>query len=416
MKKKEISTLFFLLMFLVLSSYSVAQSDYETVQKFKKECAEIDQQIKNSNSLDELNLVVPKIEKLKSDYILHSELLDKALHPDKFEKTITRFNEAYYLKEGNFAALDVLEIEVTVLKQKVDTMSVMNDQLRASLEDLELQFSKNKKETSRLSSTIANLKEALHKRDLLVMSMVDSLLPPVMREKPMLSSEDKEQITSDIERDNILVNVKTTISDNIKYLDLTSLQAGDISEILEQQLDFSDTWAKIGPRLLEVYADDKSREKEIREIDSLFTSWTAAVKQEAWESIQEMFAEKGVPLNSFSDGEEFTNSVNQYIENEKVNIEVIPEEIAERSFATFVDSTWQTEMETQWTPFLIEHGMLAETSKDAIEENIDVWRSELSPSKWWIWVIVLGIFTSGLILLLSRLKKNSDALENAATE
>ena len=412
MNKIKLNALIFSLLTFVFASFSFAQSDYETVQKYKMELEMIQKQLNNSNTQEALNLVEPKIEKLQADYSRHSELLDKALYPEKFEMTIAQLNDEYHSKEGNFAAVNTLNVEVTVLKQRVDTLSIMNTELQASMKEVELQFAKSKKETARLNNVVADLKTALHKRDVLVMNMVDSLMPPVMREKPMLSSEDKEQITSDVEKDNILVNVKTTIRDNIKYLGLTSLQASDISEILEQQMEFSDTWKRIGPRLLEVYADDKTRAKEINEIDSLFTSWTAAVKQEAWESIKEVFAQRGVPLDNFSDGEEFTNTINRYIENEKINIEALPVEEAEQTFAVFVDSTWKTEIEPKWAPFLIEHGMLAETNKESIEENIDVWRSEISSSNWWIWVIILGVFTSGLVLLLSRLKKNSQALES----
>jgi hypothetical protein len=278
---------------------------------------------------------------------------------------------------------------------------------------METQLSRNRRENSKLNKTIAELKESLLKRDLLVMNMVDSLLPPVMREKAMLSSEDKLQISSDIARGNILINVKTTMRDNIKYLDLTSLKANDISEILAQQVEFEKTWSKIGPRLLEVYADDNNRSKEVQEIDSLMTAWTDAVKQEAWESIQEVFAQKGVELNSFASGEEFTNSVNSYIKHEKGTIKVVPEEDAKLSFEQFVDNTWSAEIEPNWTPFLIEHGMLAEENKDNIEENIDVWRSELYPTRWWIWIIILGVFSTGLVILINRLKKGSLATDIA---
>ncbi|MFI5237240.1 MAG: hypothetical protein ACHQLA_04820 [Ignavibacteriales bacterium] len=414
MNNKNLIGRIFLLLFVAFTSLSIAQSDYETVQNFKKDCAAVEQQIRNAASTTDLNGISGDLQKLAMEYSNQSELLDKALYPQKFEMTIARLNEEFNQKERNFAAAEVLEAEVMVLKQEVDTLKVMNNVLQVSFKELELQFSKSKKETSRLNKVVADLKSSLHKRDLLVMNMVDSLMPPVMREKPMLSSEDKDQITSDVEKDNILVNVKTTIGDNIKYLDLTSLQATDISEILDQQTEFADTWSKIGPRLLEVYADDKTRAREVREIDSLFNTWTAAVKQEAWESIREVFAEKGIPLNNFSDGEGFAQSVNQYIEDEKNNINAVPEEDAEQTFEEFAEVTWTNEIEANWTPFLVENGMLEKSHQDIIEENIEVWRSELYPSKWWIWLIVLGIFTAGLALLISRLKRNSQALEMAS--
>jgi len=51
--------------------------------------------------------------------------------------------------------------------------------------------------------------------------------------------------------------------------------------------------------------------------------------------------------------------------------------------------------------------MLAETDKEVIEENIEVWRSEIYPSKWWLWIVIPGFLFSGLVVLIRLLKKGS---------
>ena len=407
MKKNILSRHFICLLILVFTSISFAQSDYETVQKFKKDYEKIEYQIKNANTADEINLITVNIEELKSKYSRHSELLDKALYPEKYNAMIENLNNLFTLKEEDFNKVEELKTEVSDLNNRVDTLSVMNNQLQASLKEIQLLFEKSSRETTKLNDVVSELKIALHKRDVLVMGMIDSLMPPVMRERVLLSSEDKEQIVSDVEKDNILKNVKSTIRDNIKYLDLTSLQPEDLTEIQEQQSDFEYTWARIGSRLAEVYSDDKNRSNDLYEIDSLFTLWTAAIENEAWQSIKEKFAAKEILVNDFSNGAEFTNSINQYIESEKMTIDVVPEEEAKLSFEQFADNTWKAEIEPKWTPFLIENGLLAEKSKIVIDENIAVWRSELYSSNWWIWLIIPGFFLAGLALLLKILKKSS---------
>ena len=408
MKKNILSRRFICLLILVFTSISFAQSDYEIVQKFKKDCEKIEYQIKNANTADEINLITVNIEELRSKYSRQSELLDKALYPEKYNAMIENLNNLFTLKEDEFNKVEELKTEVSDLNNRVDTLSVMNNELQASLKEIQLLFEKSSRETTKLKDVVSELKIALHKRDVLVMGMIDSLMPPVMRERVLLSSEGKEQILSDVEKDNILKNVKTTIRDNIKYLDLTSLQPEDLTEIQEQQSDFEYTWARIGSRLAEVYADDKNRSNDLYEIDSLFTLWTAAIENEAWQSIKEKFAAKEILVNDFSNGAEFTNSINQYIESEKMTIDVVPEEEAKLSFEQFADNTWKAEIEPKWTPFLIENGLLAEKSKEAIDENIDVWRSELYPSNWWLWLIIIpGFLLSGLALLLRILKRSS---------
>jgi hypothetical protein len=283
----------------------------------------------------------------------------------------------------------------------------MNKELDAKLVELQSLFEKNSIETSKMKNVIAELRIALHKRDLLVMSMVDSLMPTVMREKPQLASEDEDQIASDIEKDNILYNIKTTIRDNIKYLDLTSLQPADIQEIQTQQIDFADTWSQIGPKLVEVYSEDKQRTNELMEIDSLFFSWTYAVEQEVWQSMNEDFEANGVDLTEFSDGEEFTNSVNQYIENEKSNIGKSSDEESEKNFVQFAENTWDQEIKPKWVSFLIENGMLPENNEKVIEDNIEVWRSEIYPPSLWPWLIISFIVVAGIFLLLKIFRQSS---------
>ena len=411
MKKRNFNSYIFYLLLIGLSSFTAAQSDYATVQKFKKECVEIEQKIKEANSVDEMNLILENIEQLRKNYSRHSELLDKALYPEKYEKMIGDLNSLFAIRKYDFTTIDVIKEHVSNLEQRVDTLSTMNKELQASLDKVQLLFDKSKKETSNLNKIVADLKEALHKRNALVMDMVDSLMPPIMREKPLLTSEDQENIKTDMEKDNILVNVKTTIQDNIKYLDLTSLQPEDIRETQEQQIEFADTWSRIGPRLVEVYSDDNNRISELREIDSLFNLWTYAVEQEVWQSIKEDFETKGIPLADFSGGEEFTNSVIQYIEGERTIIEGVTKKDAKNSFEIFADSAWLSDIEPKWTNFLIENGMLAETDKEVIEENIEVWRSEIYPSKWWLWIVIPGFLFSGLVVLIRLLKKGSQYYE-----
>ncbi|HEY6436698.1 MAG TPA: hypothetical protein VIY47_08910, partial [Ignavibacteriaceae bacterium] len=227
MKKINIKLCLFYLLFIYLSSISVAQSDYATVQKFTSRFADMEQLINDASSTEDMIVIREKIEQLNTDFSRHSELLDNALYPESYNSMIDKLNGSIALREDNFNTVEVLKIEVSDLDQRVDTLSKMNNELQASLNEIQLLFEKSNRETVKLNDIVSDLKIALHKRDVLVMSMIDSLMPPVMRQKPMLSSEDKEQIVSDVEKDDILLNVKSTIRDNIKYLDLTSLQPED---------------------------------------------------------------------------------------------------------------------------------------------------------------------------------------------
>jgi hypothetical protein len=407
MKKKIIKITVIALFLSVLQSVSFSQSDYEVVQKFKNEYQEILQKINDARSVDNLIAINPDIKKWISSYSANADLFDKALYPDTYHDMMSSLTEYIAMREEEFNENEEFQGELTELKQRVDTLTIRNTELQASLQEIKLLFEKSQRESSRLRNTVAELKIALQKRDRLVINMVDSLMPPVMREKAILSAEDKEQIAADIDRNNIISNVKNTIRDNIKYLKMTSMQPEDLSDIQAQQDDFVDTWSRIGTRLAEVYSEDEHRSDDLLEIDSLFSDWTLAIEHEAWQSIKEEFDAKGLVLNEFSDREEFVNSINSYINAEKQNIQAVTETEARSTFEEFTDQTWKAGIESKWTPFLLENGMLVEEDMQAIENNIEVWRSEIYPSNWWLWVIFIGLLLSGLVLLLRVLKNNT---------
>ena len=79
MKKNLLKKLAVLFLLFLFYNISMAQSDYEIVQDFKAKYQEIEKQIKDTLSLEELNTVVAMIDQLKQEFNVHKELLDKSL-------------------------------------------------------------------------------------------------------------------------------------------------------------------------------------------------------------------------------------------------------------------------------------------------------------------------------------------------
>ena len=79
------------------------------------------------------------------------------------------------------------------------------------------------KTIKKLENLVAQLRSSIRQRDELVLSMIDSLMPPTMREKDVLSTEDKNMVATEEQEENVIQNVKTTIRDNIKFMQVTSL-------------------------------------------------------------------------------------------------------------------------------------------------------------------------------------------------
>ena len=411
MKKPSLVSVFFLFLFIAILHNTYAQSDYEIVQGFKDEQKEIEQDIKNATSLEELNTVVTKIKEFEGKYTEHKELLDKSLYPDKFNKSIQKLNAAFVLRQNDFATIDVLQTEVVELKNQIDFLNQRNNELIAQIEDLKWQSKKDKKKLAEYENLIADLRNSIKKRDRLVISMVDSLMPPIMREKAVLTMEDKKQIYSDAEREHVIDNVKVTLRDNIKFLEVTSLEPDDIKEIKKQQEEFAGTWKVIGPKLVEVYADKENKSKDLSEIDSLFTYWQQdAVEENVWKSIGDKFEENDIVLRDFANGDEFTSAVLLYIDDEIKSLGVKSRESSEKAFATFADSTWYATVRPVWMTHLTENGMLSDENKNKIESDIARWKDTLYPSNWWIYLIIAGVLIVGAVLFFIFKKRKPKAV------
>ena len=388
MKRTYLNNLFILFLLLGIADLIWAQSDREIVDNFKKEYSVIEQAIKNATSLEELNNVVIKIDSLKTNYAPHKELLDKSLYPDKYDVSIEKLNKAYLLRQGDFATIDVLQTQVGELKQQVDFLNERNNELILKVRSLEAQTQKDAKTIKKLQSLVAELQSAIQERDDLVISMVDSLMPPIMREKENLSAEDKKKVASEEQKNNVLNNVKTTIRDNIRFMKVTSLKPADLKTIRQQQKDFAAVWQKVGVRLVEVYAGNGRKSEELKQIDELFDNWYAAMEKEAWDSINEEFLLHGIELRSFENGQQFTSAVLMFIGDEIKNHGVKSDEEAKRVYANFADSTWFAVIEPVWMTYLVENKMLKDEEKNQMESKIADWRHELYPSYWWIYLII----------------------------
>ena len=412
MKNTYLINYFILFLFFVFVNSPLAQSDREIVDNFNKEYSEIEQTIKDATSLEELNVVITKISNLKQNYAPHKELLDKSLYPDKYDKSIEKLNKAYLLRQGDFATIDVLQTEVGELRQQVEFLNARNNELLLQVRTLESQKQKDAKTIKKLQNLVAELRSSIQERDNLVLSMIDSLMPPIMREKEVLTAEDKNTVTTEEGKQNVLNNVKTTIRDNIRFMQVTSLKPDDLNSIREQQQDFANKWQKVGVKLVEVYSEDGMKSEELKQIEELFDDWFAAVSREAWDSINEEFSLNSIELRNFKNGEDFTNSVEMFIGDELKNLGVKSDEESKRVYANFADSTWFASIQPVWMNYLIENKMLTDQSKNQIENKIAEWRSALYPSSWWIYLIIaVVVIGGGAFFFMKRSKPKLTANE-----
>lgn len=393
---------------LVFTNQSYAQSDFEISQNFKQKRKQLEEAINKAKNLEELNSIVADIDRFRNEYVEHKALLDKSLYPDNFDKTFEKLNMSFVIRNQDFTTIDVLKIENLQLKEQVALLNKRNAELMNKIQEFEYADKEDVKKIAELDGLVAELKRSIRKRDELIVGIVDSLLPQPMREQAQLSSQERNSIYVESEKNNVLSNVKLSLLDNIKFIELTALEPDDLTEIKKQQNQFAEFWQGAGTNLVDIYAGENKNSKEIKEIDSLFSIWNFTLQQEVWRNIRDEFVYNNINLIEFTNGEEFTNVLTSFIDEAIKNIGVKSSEESNLTYSLFSDSTWFKVISTDWIPYLIENEMLDDKQNHTVEAKITDWKGRLTPSSLgWVYVLVAVMAVAGLgYMNRKRLFKN----------
>ena len=383
-----------------------AQSDYEMVQSFKERYKQIEQGIKSAASLDELNNLSAEIENLKRDFSAKKEILDQSLYPENFTSSIEKLNANVETRSTDFTEIVGLQTEVTNLKSEIDLLNQRNSELINQITDLESQRKKDAATISKLEKLVADLRAITAKRDELIYGIIDSLMPKLSGDVSTMTQQDKEQVYSQVEKNNVLAVVKKSLRDNSRFLDVTSLTAQDLEDVKKQQESFASMWKKIGPKLVEVYASRKEKVNELKDIENLYDAWSNNIKREAWESIREEFSMNNINLQSFGNGKEFTAVLTQFITDEIKNYGVKNKAESEKTYSVFADSVWFKSITNDWMPYLLENNQLTTEEKESVEKKISEWKATVFPTDltWLYGLIALVVIVFAVVLMLKKKK------------
>ena len=383
-----------------------AQSDYEIVQNFKNRYQQFEQQIKNAVTVEDLNNLRGEIERFKNEFSTYKELLDKSLYPDNFEKSFDKLGNSLVLRKTDFVQIETLQTEVVTLRSEVDELNKKNAELLNQIQLLEVQRKKDAETIAKLEQLVSELRASLKKRDELVYAIIDSLSPKLSGDVSALTQKEKEQIIAETEKKNVLYVVKKSLRDNTRFLEVTTLKPEDLKDVKEQQANFVSMWQKVGPKLVDVYAGRKDKAQELKDIDALFTSWKTGIQREAWESIREDFALNNINLQSFYNGNEFTEIITSFINDEIKSYGVKSKEESQRIYNVFVDSVWYKTVSNEWMPYLLENNMITSQQKEIIEKKISEWKEVISPKDLTLLYVGVGVLIVLIVAFFLLRKKN----------
>lgn len=400
---------------LLLNSVYFAQSDYEKMQDFKKQYNRLEDEIKNASSLNECNFISDAINELRDNFENDKALLDKALYPNDFETSLIKLENALEVRRKDFTQITDLTARVDTLQIRVTMLSQRNDSLISQIKELNMRAEKNEATIASLQRLLSQLRVNINKRDQLVRDLVDTLLASFIKSPEEMSKTEKQAIASKVKSQNLFVNIERTINDNIRFINVTMVTPEDLSQMKKQYSEFRKAWNRIGPKLTAVYLSSKEKKSQIANIDTLFNSWNKRIDDEMWAQMNNLFRNKNIMLPKFNNGNEFVSSVNFYVDKEIKNYGIEDKEESENNFRLFSDSVYYKAIRAEWIPVLLDNNMMSEAQKNDIENKIDQWRNVVEPGGIPEWAYVIGavIIIAVVVMGLTMKRKNKHVSSTA---
>ena len=394
----------------LLGNLSFAQQDYQIVQNFKLQEKQIIQSIKNAQALTDLDSIQSQINQLQTSFLSNKDLLDKSLYPDDFNSSIQKLNDDLSLRKEDFKQVTNLQTQVNQMQTEIDSLNAKNEALLTQIEQIQEQ---NKKDIAKLERTVRELRYSLLRRDRLVRSMLGSMLPPSYEKNGELTSSEKAKIYSKVKREDLISNLRRSINDNIKFLQVTTLNPQDLNTIRDQESSLEMMWNKSGPEIIKIYSERRHEVENAKQLDSAFSAWKSAINQQAWNSIRQKFVDHGVALNSFSNDEEFAQRLTSYINTQMKDVSSSD---SKKNYEVFADSVWNSNIKPNWIPYLTSNHQLSEGNLGVIEAKITQWQSSVSSGNMtWLYIIITVVII-GIIWFFARsnsLKKREVKTEGA---
>jgi len=408
--------LYLLLMFVFVSGLNLAQSDFEIKQNFMNKYKQIEVSIEYADDEAKCTTIAGQIEKLKDEYAPHTSLLDNALYPEDFNSAFAKLSKKLSIRQTDVSQIGDLKVQVTELNDQLLKLNQENSELMYQVQSLKRSATKNAKTIDSLKYLVKRLSAKLRERDDLVMGMVDSLFQQITVIPASVNDYESNGVFKKIASTNFFENIKRSVSDNMKFMRVTILTADDLNEIRGQQNEMSARWQKVGPSLAKVYLQSKQQATEVNQINNLFDEWKQQIDDQVWERVYNIFEKKNIHLLQFKSGDEFTNSISSFVQDEIKNYGVKGKDESDKTYALFVDSLWFKEVEPTWIPYLLNDKMITEANKDSLDSKIKEWKEKVSPSEFPLWIIYVVVGVIMVTVLSIVIFRKPVKVENDKTE
>ncbi|MCC5940995.1 MAG: hypothetical protein JJU37_05585 [Balneolaceae bacterium] len=390
-----------LAIFLIIASSAVIaqQSDYQIQQDFRAELAELSERVELAVSTDELVELEQEISDLRDRYAEHSSIINAAIYPDTFERSVARVEENRAASAERAAVIDQLNEQVDELTAEMEVFRNRITQMSAEAEDLQDQIERSTASESRQAALIRQYRQNIEQRD----NFVSDFLEELLMKYQSMDRTTQEELADAAERleDSPLDVIKAIVAEYINVADQSSgLEAPDYIGMRAQHGYFMDVWDRIGDRLVTTF--DPEREVQAKqEVEDLLAAWLASVDNRLWDSLTTAFNQNNIQLGPFTSAETFNTALNNYVDSGyELSLETNSDEDYNiyRNFRDF----WNTTVKASWGEALTDGNILSQSDIAAIDIKVGNWgeAAQTTSNLMFILFLVSIAVIIGLIVLL----------------
>lgn len=395
-----------LAVFLIFANSAVIaqQSDFQIQQDFRTELTALSERVELAVTYEELEELKTEIEELRSKYSEYSGIINSALYPDTFDRSIQRVEENRMVSADRARIIEQLNEQVDELTAEMELFRNRITQMNAEATDLRDQIERASANESRQAALIRQYRQNIDQRDNFVSDFLEELLVKYQT----MDRTTQEELTDAAERleDNPLDVIKSIVSEYINVANQsTGLEAPDYLGMRAQHGYFMDVWERIGDRLVSTFAPNNQVQAK-QEIEDLLAAWQASVDNKLWDTISTAFNQNNIQLGTFTSPETFNTSLNSYVDSGyEISLESNSEEDYNnyRNFRDF----WNTTVKASWGEALVDGNILTQSQIAAIDIKVNDWGSASQPTSNLMFILFLVSIAViiGLIVLLVT-KKN----------
>lgn len=395
---------------------SQERSDFQTVRAFESQTKEVAAAIDAVQTVQECADVSLAIDRITEEFTPSKELLDKALFGEKFDERLARLRFQLKLAQDKLGVIESqvtriaeLEEQVRVLSGEVERLSGENlkllgdvDRLSGNIKSLGESNAATGALVDSLRKVIGQLQKGIKERDQMIFALVDSLFQQYAKPVDQMADTEKRGLALRMDRNNIVTGVKSSIVNNVKFLERAELKGGDLAAILQEHQRFSSQWKGLGPKLASIYLSNKQKAKELAAVDTLLAAWSAKANDAYWRGVNAAFSAKQISVKPIASGNDLVSNLAAYV-NEQLASEATNDDKV-KEFERF-DGVWQSELVNGWLPLMESRGDLSADQRKLVESKVQEWRESFEGTSPFTYALLFVVIVSILAALYVKMRK-----------